>query len=485
MATIDTGITATKVFISYSWSSIDHEQWVLDLAIQLVESGVAVILDKWDLKEGYDAHVFMEQMVSDPTVAKVAIICDRSYVDRANGRTGGVGTETQIISPQVYNSQDQNKFVAIVKERDEDGKALVPVYYGARKYIDFSDQARGAASFDELIRWIYDQPLYKRPALGKKPGFLVDEERQVLLGTSSRQRRALDAIKNDRGNAIALTSEYLNTLADEMEKLRFVQIDGEFDDFVVASIESFLPYRNELIEVVHAVAVYGDSGEARHEVHRFLERALRYLERPNNASSWNETWPDNYRFIVHELFLYIVAIFLRHERFESAETLIGGEYYLPGRSDYGRDVMVSSEVFRSYMESFETRNRRLALRLLSMRATFLEQRSKSSGLEFRYVMQADFILYMRYAVLQNHQLNWWPETLLYAGRSSGPFEIFVRAKSTAYFNRIKGLIGVTSKEELLPLFESFRTDRSQLPRWDGNVVWPPAQMAFDAIATKP
>ena len=32
-----------KLFISYSWSSSEHEQWVHDLATQLVEAGIDVI----------------------------------------------------------------------------------------------------------------------------------------------------------------------------------------------------------------------------------------------------------------------------------------------------------------------------------------------------------------------------------------------------------------------------------------------------------
>ena len=57
-----------KLFISYSWTSPEHEEWVLTLAEELVEAGVDVILDKWDLKEGNDAYAFMEKMVVDPNI---------------------------------------------------------------------------------------------------------------------------------------------------------------------------------------------------------------------------------------------------------------------------------------------------------------------------------------------------------------------------------------------------------------------------------
>ena len=35
-----------KVFISYSWTTPEHEQRVLDIATELVESGIDTILDK-------------------------------------------------------------------------------------------------------------------------------------------------------------------------------------------------------------------------------------------------------------------------------------------------------------------------------------------------------------------------------------------------------------------------------------------------------
>jgi hypothetical protein len=98
-----------KTFVSYSWSSPEHQQWVIDLATQLRENGVDAILDKWDLKEGHDSIAFMERMVTDPTVEKVIMVSDRVYAEKADGRRGGVGAEAQIISPQIYAKADQNK----------------------------------------------------------------------------------------------------------------------------------------------------------------------------------------------------------------------------------------------------------------------------------------------------------------------------------------------------------------------------------------
>ena len=123
---IGTLMNIPKVFISYSWSNPVHEQWVLDLATELRESSVDVILDKWDLKEGHDAIAFMEKMVTDPEIKKVVIVTDEVYASKADGRAGGVGTETQIISKEIYENQEQDKFVSIVTKKDAQGNPYLP-----------------------------------------------------------------------------------------------------------------------------------------------------------------------------------------------------------------------------------------------------------------------------------------------------------------------------------------------------------------------
>jgi hypothetical protein len=55
-----------KLFISYSWSSEAHAAWVLELATELREVGIDVILDKWDLKEGHDAQPLRTARLSEP-----------------------------------------------------------------------------------------------------------------------------------------------------------------------------------------------------------------------------------------------------------------------------------------------------------------------------------------------------------------------------------------------------------------------------------
>lgn len=80
-------ITPPRIFISYSWTSEKHKQWVLNFADSLVNDGVDVILDRYMLKPGQDNINFMEYMVSDD-IKHVLVICDKGYQDKANKKEG-------------------------------------------------------------------------------------------------------------------------------------------------------------------------------------------------------------------------------------------------------------------------------------------------------------------------------------------------------------------------------------------------------------
>lgn len=474
-----------KLFISYSWSDVTHEQWVIDLATELRESGgVDVILDKWDLKEGHDAVAFMEKMVTDPDIKKVAIITDKVYAAKADGRAGGVGTETQIISAEVYSNQEQDKFVAIVSQKDEHGKPYLPAYYKSRIYIDLSEPDNYVDNYEKLLRWIFDKPLHVKPNIGKRPTFM-DENEGVSLGTSVAYKKAISAIKENRPYAAGALDEYLSKFSENLERFRLKDIDGEFDEAVVNSVEQFLPYRNEAIQLFIAISNYAPTDDNVLKLHRFFESLIPYMSRQKDMRQWNERDFDNFKFIIHELFLYVVAILIKSERFDQANILLTQQYYITSSSDYDKNTMVNFIVFRKAIESLNYRNSRMGLNRLSVRADMLHQRSKSSGLEYRHLMQADFVLFMRAEIeYGDSYLSWWPDTLLYVGRHHSSFEIFARSVSKQFFDKVKCLLNIDKPADLSELLLSYKKDPQKLPRWDDNRLYPSTLIGFDQLATK-
>lgn len=473
-----------KLFISYSWSSPEHEAWVLKLATELRQSGVDAILDKWDLKEGHDAHAFMEKMVTDPDIKKVIMVCDKTYAEKADKRSGGVGTEAQIISPEIYAKKSQDKFVAIVRECDREGKPCVPTYYKSHIYIDFTDDTLYGESFERLLRWIYDRPLHTKPDLGEKPKFLSDGSHGVSLATTLAWRRAIEALRNGRSYARAATGEYFEKLTKEFELLRLDPAAVPFDEAVIQNIKDFLPYRNEAVEMFMTIATYDDGLETRSQIHKFFESVMPFMSRPSAVTTFlNWDW-DNYQFIVHELFLYAMAIYVKHERYDSAAHLVQNTYYLPTPENPSEDKMVSFAKIRKYMTSLESKNRQLGR--LSYRADLLAERCRGVGIEFRHLQQADFVLFVRCGVSSvgdSYLDHWFPETLVF--RHHGVFEMFARAKSKQYFERIKTLLGVADKQGLAEFLQFLSKNPNHIPRWQFESINPGYLMGFERLASLP
>lgn len=470
-----------KLFISYSWSTPDHEQWVMALATELRESGVDVILDKWDLKDGHDSIQFMESMVTDESVTKVIMVSDKIYAQKADGRAGGVGTETQIISANVYEKAKQDKFVAVVAEK-ENGRACLPTFYGKRKYIDLSEAEDYAKNFEMLLRWIFDKPLHVKPEIGALPAFL-SESTAVNLGASAAFRRALDAVKQGKPFAAGAVDEYFRAVSQGFEKIRIEKENGkEFDDQLIENIEAFIPYRNEIVSLTIAIAQYDSLPSLDQKIHRFLESLLPYLDRPTHITQYRESDFDNFKFLINEIFLYVFAVFLKYERFESAQNLLSTPYYIHERSRTGHSGALGYQAFHEYVRTLDYRNQRLRLGRLSLVADLLKDRSQSSGLDFNQLMQADLVLFLRGA---HDGERWFPNTLLYAGRSYGPFEIFARSMSQKYFDSVKALIGVADKRELSALLLNFKGPQSQLPRWQFDTFNPEVLVGHDMLGTRP
>lgn len=163
-----------QVFVSYSWTCNEYQESIVALATRLRHDGVNVKLDVWDLKHGQDKYAYMEQCVTNPNIDKVLIMSDRVYTEKADARKGGVGDETSVISAEVYKNVNQQKFIPVVMERNEEGEEFLPAYLKSRMYIDFSVENKEKA-YKELLRAIFELPEQCKPDIGNPPKWLTEE----------------------------------------------------------------------------------------------------------------------------------------------------------------------------------------------------------------------------------------------------------------------------------------------------------------------
>jgi hypothetical protein len=158
------------VFISYSWDTPEHEAWVLNLATNLMENGVNVILDKWDLGPlGKPLPNFMEKAISKSN--RVICVMTPNYKKKTEKSEGGVVYEYSIITAEIFaDGVNTSKFIPLIRQGAENES--VPTALRGRKYVDMRKDAEFEDKFvHELLRDIHNAPKYKKPALGAKPKF--------------------------------------------------------------------------------------------------------------------------------------------------------------------------------------------------------------------------------------------------------------------------------------------------------------------------
>lgn len=158
-----------KVFISYSWDNPEHQEWVLNIAKDLMSKyGIDVILDQFELSAGRDLTYFMEESIEKAD--KVLIILTPNYKVKAEDRKNGVGYETSMITQEIFDSPiTKIKFLPVL--RLGDSKTSSPKFLKSKVYHDMVDNNLYINRLYELSRIIYDKSIIEKPEFGEIPDF--------------------------------------------------------------------------------------------------------------------------------------------------------------------------------------------------------------------------------------------------------------------------------------------------------------------------
>ena len=432
----EVGRPPPKAFISYRWSSPEHEEWVLALAVSLRSDGVEVILDKWHLREGQDTLAFMESMVTDDTIRKVLLICDKGYVERANNREGGVGTEAQIVSPKVYESTTQEKFAAIVVNLNEDGKPFLPRYMESRLYFDMSTREAEVANYESVVRWIFGKPFHVAPEIGRRPAFL-DESYSISSGLFRSGQRLERAALGGSIDTFAAASSLLETVESELSSLK-LKLTGEQlpDEIVFDRIRQTFTLKEQYYKAFLAIIRSSDP-RAADAIHLFFEKiVLNWDNTPLNEryTRWDD---DVIHFFGHLCLIGFVGIAMRERAFGLAADVLSMPIFKPRRLSHTGELE-SYTTLRSYLESLDSRNARLALNRISLHADLFQEAHEHSVLSFINFMEADITLFVRGLIAPKYE--WYPVSALYLAGDVGSLPTYVRATSAKFYDRFRPLL---------------------------------------------
>jgi hypothetical protein len=144
----ETGASMSSVFISYSWDDDVHREWVRKLAERLRADGVDVNIDRWAAVPGDQLPAFMERAIRENQF--VVIICTPRYKRKSDAREGGVGYEGDIMTAEVLTSQNNRKFIPVL--RDGVWQEAAPSWLVGKYYINLTGNPYSQRDYEDLVR---------------------------------------------------------------------------------------------------------------------------------------------------------------------------------------------------------------------------------------------------------------------------------------------------------------------------------------------
>ena len=157
------------VFISYSWDSKEHQEWVGQLADDLSKNGIYVLFDGYN-EDGTPIDLFMEHGIQ--RADKVIVIGTPEFLLKYNTSSAGAAFEGYVIRAYVIQSVGTKKIIPCLRKGDY--KTSFPMVLSSRKGHDFRCDDNYAQELDYLCREIWEKPKRQRPMLGVIPKYVTE-----------------------------------------------------------------------------------------------------------------------------------------------------------------------------------------------------------------------------------------------------------------------------------------------------------------------
>ena len=436
-----------KVFISYSWSNQAHQNLVREWSERLLADGVDVVLDLYELKEGHDKFAYMERMVTDPNVTHVLVICDKSYAEKADARVKGVGTESQIISKEVYEQVAQSKFIPIVCGFAEDGSPYLPAYLKSRIWIDFSSLEAVNGNWERLIRLLFNKPLNEKPKLGKPPVYVTTN----AAAPPSPARAKFDALRQTilqgKGGIDLYRTAFVGACMEYVEAVRVrqrptVNILGAQ---IVEECGKLVPVRDQIIDWVLFEAAAAPSEQFTDALVETFEELVETKPIPAEMNEWGTAWAEAHRLFVYETFLYLVAALIKARAYGELHDVFASHYLAPATMRSSGTAFIRFGGFYAHCDALNSVLAPAGKRLLSPAAALLKKQAQREDLTFADVMQADLMVLMMAFITPD--VRWYPQTLLYS-QYGNEFPFFLRCSAHKNFMHLATITGIKDADSL-------------------------------------
>lgn len=480
-----------KAMISYAWGTPSHMDRVQHLVDRLIGDGIDMVFDQYDLRDGDDVNLFMEQVAAKGDVKKVIAVCTPTYVQKMNAREGGSGQEGMIMSTHVYeqlrgtlNEQErQRKFIPVIFERDPElpfgDPGHRPIMFSSMKYIDLSTEELMDENYDQLLRFLLDRPEKVRPPLGTIPAHLREDAPAPLPGQAQAQTlvRRLEQGKPTDG----AWNDYLGQVKRALSELKpaaTLTPRTELDfQVMLDEAERFIPARDQFVSVLRQSLRSGEDPMS--HLLPFFEDLLNVKgalqERHRDGSIvLNDVAFAHLDFLVWELVLYMGAVHIDERRLDPLKEFCEHTFFTH-RTGMSRPTTYSEFCLFSQLDWLEQHYKAATgQEWTSAAGAWLKARATLESLPFSSLLQADLILMLKRALTRSGDEwgGWWVAHLGPYTELNGAPQLFTLWQSQKrlqpWLHFFDAPDGLTLKARLEKAFPENAFGNALRHRWSGT-----------------
>lgn len=227
-----------KVFISYSWDSQEHQNWVLDLADNLQENDLKIIVDRKDLKYGGHIKTFMTKSIFEADI--VLIVLTPNYKRKADDYIGGAGYEYNIINDDLFKKiQDNDKYIPIIRLGDFESSATA--FLQGFNCLDLRVGENYERNYIELINQI------------KSKSITQHTENNQNIKIMNSEYKDFSILANEMNKKAEMYFKQLFVVEDSpMKKIKIISVfsdwEKKIDSYHKEFVQNFQPSKMSMFE---------------------------------------------------------------------------------------------------------------------------------------------------------------------------------------------------------------------------------------------
>ena len=179
-------VATPRCFISYAWGEWERERWVVQLATDLRNSGIGVVLDRWDNAEpGSSISRFISLIGACDFIAVVGTPEYKEKYENEAPSGYVVAAEFDLISSRLMGSELSKKSVIPLLLAGDVTSSFPPLLHG-RVFVDFRGKDQYFAQLIDLIIKMFGLP-FSDPAVAGLRESMLAETRKAGTSTVSHQ----------------------------------------------------------------------------------------------------------------------------------------------------------------------------------------------------------------------------------------------------------------------------------------------------------